>query len=480
MLYKIGLVGLPNVGKSSLFNWLSSSDKAKVAPFPFSTLQPLTTTIPLEDPVLDQIYDLISWRFKDSLSREKFLKKNACFELVDIAGIVPLDGLPAHSNREDKKSELGSSFLAHIRSVKMILLVVRAFINESVSSELKSFVEEHPEYYSAISSWKRWEETSSQKVELRKTKEAFQEQGILDRTQLDSSFSRIEGVLEAEERRTSPMYRERIKDSETVMEAQLVLLSLISSDLELLDKMISKYSKDQRTFEKELKVLIPIREELKVRRFIPISLLPSYSLLKENERNIVDRLSLLSSKKIVIVGNYGSSDQSLEKLKELREWSLSHSFAFASINLEGEEFCSLLTSEEEKKETRESPYLRDSSEEKLLKTILVTLGLKSFYTFRLEDEKRKKYSLSNLSWEASPVKGELRSWFFHVNDSLQECAARIHNDFADYFVSARILESSKFLGLDSSQNVSSVASSVSKSFQLKGGEIVQIVASAPH
>ncbi len=134
MSYKIALVGLPNVGKSSIFNLLSSQLKSTVAPYPFSTIHTVKSVVDFPDEKLDKIYQLFLWWFRDSLNSSKLIKKHCSFELWDIAGIVPLDGT------EEKTSELGPTFLSHIRASDLILLVVRAFSDQTAPSNLKDFL----------------------------------------------------------------------------------------------------------------------------------------------------------------------------------------------------------------------------------------------------------------------------------------------------------------------------------------------------
>lgn len=102
-----GIVGLPNVGKSTIFNALTSG-KAQSANYPFCTIEPNTGVVPVPDKRLDQI--------AEHIKTEKILP--ATIEIVDIAGLV----------RGASKGEgLGNQFLANIRQVDAILHVVRCF-----------------------------------------------------------------------------------------------------------------------------------------------------------------------------------------------------------------------------------------------------------------------------------------------------------------------------------------------------------------
>lgn len=472
MSYKIALVGLPNVGKSSIFNLLSSQLKSTVAPYPFSTIHTVKSVVDFPDEKLDKIYQLFLWWFRDSLNSSKLIKKHCSFELWDIAGIVPLDGT------EEKTSELGPTFLSHIRASDLILLVVRAFSDQTAPSNLKDFLKERPEFYDILSGLDSWADSEDSPKELTKTNEFLKEQGVSDLFFLGNyNFKNSVDI-------NSPPNKNEVSNlnrfSESILETQLVLMTLIKSDLEILTKTIQKYSKNLKDNEKELGILNPIKTELEKRRHVPISSLESYTNLSKQDREIVNSLSLLSSKPIIVLANYGSSSESLENLFGLEKWVTKHSLPFCSLNLEAEEIYSLLNSEEEKIEAKSSIYLRYSSKDKLFSTIKEVLKLSSFYTFKLEDSIGRKYSLTNWNWKLEPVSGEIRAWLFdqsEENNYLYKCVSSIHNQLSDYFVSSKLIESDKFLKLSPVQEFSSELITGSKNYKLQGGEIVQIIAS---
>ncbi|MBX9688845.1 MAG: 50S ribosome-binding GTPase, partial [Candidatus Obscuribacterales bacterium] len=113
-MLKAGIVGLPNVGKSTLFNALTASYQAESANYPFCTIEPNVGIVKVPDIRLNML--------------EKLAKPQqvipAAFEFVDIAGLV----------RGASKGEgLGNQFLAHIREVDAIVHVVRCFDDENIT-----------------------------------------------------------------------------------------------------------------------------------------------------------------------------------------------------------------------------------------------------------------------------------------------------------------------------------------------------------
>jgi GTP-binding protein YchF len=114
MGFKYGIVGLPNVGKSTLFNALTASKNAEAANFPFCTIDPNVGIVDVIDERLDKLAKL-------SNSKKKIYTS---ITFVDIAGLV---------KGASKGEGLGNKFLSHIREVDAIIHLVRCFDSEKIT-----------------------------------------------------------------------------------------------------------------------------------------------------------------------------------------------------------------------------------------------------------------------------------------------------------------------------------------------------------
>ncbi len=115
MSFKCGIVGLPNVGKSTLFNALTDSSKAQAANFPFCTIEPNVGVVPVPDQRLNNLA---------KISESKKII-NTTISFVDIAGLV---------KGASKGEGLGNKFLSHIREVDAIIHMIRCFDSEDIQN----------------------------------------------------------------------------------------------------------------------------------------------------------------------------------------------------------------------------------------------------------------------------------------------------------------------------------------------------------
>ena len=115
MGFKCGIVGLPNVGKSTLFNALTNSSKAQAENFPFCTIDPNIGVVPVPDKRLDELVSI-------SNSKKKI---HTTISFVDIAGLV---------KGASKGEGLGNKFLSHIREVDAIIHMIRCFDSSDIQN----------------------------------------------------------------------------------------------------------------------------------------------------------------------------------------------------------------------------------------------------------------------------------------------------------------------------------------------------------
>ena len=115
MGFKCGIVGLPNVGKSTLFNALTTSKKAQAENFPFCTIDPNVGIVAVPDERLNKI----------SIISNSVKKINAAITFVDIAGLV---------KGASKGEGLGNKFLSHVREVDAIVHLTRCFDSEKIQN----------------------------------------------------------------------------------------------------------------------------------------------------------------------------------------------------------------------------------------------------------------------------------------------------------------------------------------------------------
>ncbi|HXH63511.1 MAG TPA: GTPase, partial [Gemmatimonadales bacterium] len=112
-MLRLGIVGLPNVGKSTLFNALTSSKTAAAENYPFCTVEPNVGVVEVPDARLEQLVKIVQPK----------KKVPAVVEFVDIAGLV---------KGASQGEGLGNQFLSHIREVDAVVHVIRCFDDPDV------------------------------------------------------------------------------------------------------------------------------------------------------------------------------------------------------------------------------------------------------------------------------------------------------------------------------------------------------------
>ena len=324
---KLGIVGLPNVGKSTLFNSLTKAG-AESANYPFCTIDPNVGVVTVPDERLNVLGEMYHTK--------KIIP--AAIEFVDIAGIV---------KGASKGECLGNQFLANIREVDAIVHVVRCFE--------------------------------------------------------DSNIVHVDGSIDP------------LRDIETIN------LELIFSDLEILERRISKAvraARNDKTIAKELALMERIKAHLEdgkmAKSFDDIN--------DEDEQQWLESYNLLTYKPVIFAANVAEDDladdgASNAGVQAVREYAKREDCEVFVVCAEIEQEIAELD-DDEKSMFLEELGLKESGLEKLIKASYSLLGLISYLT------------------AGEP---EVRAWTIKKGTKAPQAAGKIHSDFERGFIRAEIV-----------------------------------------
>lgn len=324
---KLGIVGLPNVGKSTLFNSLTKAG-AESANYPFCTIDPNVGIVAVPDKRIEKLGEMYKTKKVTP----------ATIEFVDIAGLV---------KGASKGEGLGNQFLANIREVDAIVHVVRCFE--------------------------------------------------------DDNIIHVDGSIDP------------ARDIETIN------LELIFSDLEILERRISKVAKQARmdkTAAKELEMLEAIKAHLENGQMASSFEVPDDEDLKKTYREY----NLLTGKPVIYAANVaeddlandGADNANVAKVRDMAKEEGAEVFVIcAQIEQELAEL-----DEEEKNEYLDALGVTSSGLDKLVTASYKLLGLISFLTAG-EDE--------------------CRAWTIKVGTKAPQAAGKIHTDFERGFIKAEVI-----------------------------------------
>ena len=324
---KLGIVGLPNVGKSTLFNSLTKAG-AESANYPFCTIDPNVGVVTVPDERLNVLGEMYHTK--------KIIP--AAIEFVDIAGLV---------KGASKGEGLGNQFLANIREVDAIVYVVRCFENSNI-------------------------------------------------VHVDGSINPL-------------------RDIETIN------LELIFSDLEILERRISKVSKvarNDKSAAKELTLLNKIKAHLEDGKLAKTF----EEADDEEEQAWLESYNLLTYKPVIYAANVSEDDladdaANNEGVQAVREYAKGEQSEVFVVCAEIEAEISELD-DDEKKMFLEDLGLEESGLEKLIKASYKLLGLISYLT------------------AGEP---EVRAWTITEGTKAPQAAGKIHSDFERGFIRAEVV-----------------------------------------
>ncbi len=373
---KLGIVGLPNVGKSTLFNSLTKAG-AESANYPFCTIDPNVGVVTVPDERLNVLGEMYHTK--------KIVP--AAIEFVDIAGLV---------KGASKGEGLGNQFLANIREVDAIVHVVRCFEDEFV------------DIAGLVKGASKGEGLGNQFLANIREVDAIVH---VVRCFEDSNIVHVDGSIDP------------IRDIETIN------LELIFSDIEILERRIAKavkVARNDKTVAKELELLERIKAHLEENKMAS-----SFAVSDEDEQALLESYNLLTDKPVIFAANVteddlandGADNAGVQAVKEYAEKEGCEVFVVcAQIEQEIAEL-----DDDEKKMFLEDLGLSESGLEKLIKASYSLLGLISYLT-----------ALGLISY-LTAGEPEVRAWTIKKGTKAPQAAGKIHSDFERGFIRAEIV-----------------------------------------
>ena len=312
---KVGIIGLPNVGKSTLFKALTKK-QVDASNYPFCTIDPNIGVVEVPDKRLEKLAEISK--------SEKIIP--TVIEFVDIAGLVK----NAH-----KGEGLGNQFLSHIREVDAIIEVLRDFENKNITH--------------------------------------------------------VEGSIDPER------------------DKSIIHLELVMADLQTVEKLLEKISKETKSGDKQAIKKSKILEKLKTT--LDDGKLASQTSLNDEEKIIISNLNLLTLKPIIFIKN----------IKDKKEQETEKTFIEINAKHESE--------------------LAELSEKELDELGIQRTGLDKLI--------QESYNILNLITYLTTGPQETRAWTIEKGTKAPQAAGKIHTDFEKGFIRAEVCKYNDFISAGS-------------------------------